>query len=395
MKKLHYFRILLAVLFSELFLLSVQAADAKPPTKLTFQGFLTDSAGTAVGNTPVQRTIIFRIFNAETGGTSKWTEQQAVTVDRGHFSVLLGEGSQVGAEARDTDVSTVFSGSDASVRWMELTVDGAILTPRIQFVASPYTFLAKSATQLVDNTGEPVFTAVSGSVTIAGTTTGRFAGDGSNLTNLNGGRIAALTIPSAAIAASAVTDAKIAAGAITDSKIAAGAVTDAKIASGAVTEAKIAGGAVTEAKIAGGAVTEAKISSAPTTANSANTIVKRDGANNINVSKVTAASDMVVNNQSVVSAQSSYYIIAGLVPAGGITTGTGFSSSRLNTGYYRIGGLSGTPVSVVVSAYGSEAALANRVCNVNKYYSGGFDVDLYENGVRANIAMTLIVVMQR
>ena len=375
MKKLHYFRILLAVLFSELFLLSVQAADAKPPTKLTFQGFLTDSAGTAVGNTPVQRTIIFRIFNAETGGTSKWTEQQAVTVDRGHFSVLLGEGSQVGAEARDTDVSTVFSGSDASVRWMELTVDGAILTPRIQFVASPYTFLAKSATQLVDNTGEPVFTAVSGSVTIAGTTTGRFAGDGSNLTNLNGGRIAALTIPSAAIAASAVTETKIGAGAVTDAKIAAGAVSETKIASSAVTDAKIA--------------------SAPTTANIANTIVKRDGANNINVSKVTAASDMVVNNQSVVSAQSSYYIIAGLVPAGGITTGTGFSSSRLNTGYYRIGGLSGTPVSVVVSAYGSEAALANRVCNVNKYYSGGFDVDLYENGVRANIAMTLIVVMQR
>ena len=114
-------------------------------------------------------------------------------------------------------------------------------------------------------------------------------------------------------------------------------------------------------------------------------------------SEMNFASDytMTINSQPVVTAQSSYYIIAGLVPAGGVTTGTGFSSSRLNTGYYRIGGLSGTPVSVVVSAYGSEAALANRVCNVNKYYSGGFDVDLYENGVRANIAMTLIVVMQR
>lgn len=342
MKKLYYFRILIAVLCSELFLVPVQAADAKPPTKLTFQGFLTDSAGTALGNTPVQRTIIFRIFNAETGGTSKWTEQQAVTVDKGHFSVLLGEGSQVGAEARDTDVSTVFGGADASVRWMELTVDGAILTPRIQFVASPYTFLAKSATQLVDDTGTPVFTAVSGSVTIAGTTTGRFAGDGSALTNLNGARIANLTIPTAAIAASAVTD--------------------AKIATSAITEAKIAGGAVTEGKIATGAVTDAKISSAPTTANTANTIVKRDGANNINVTRVTAATDVRVASRSVVTGSSGYQIVAGSVNANGTArSGNDFTSNKNNfNGYYTVyfTGNGQVPISVNVTCISDHQGLA-------------------------------------
>ncbi len=191
MKKLHCLHLLVAALCGELFLLSAQAADAKPPTKLTFQGFLTDSSGTALGaSSPVQKAVIFRIYGAETAGTLKWSEQQAVTVDKGHFSALLGEGSAVGVEPRNADLSTVFSGADASVRWMELSVDAAILTPRIQFVASPYAMLAKSANQLVDPNGNPVITPGVGTLTLAGTV----SGNGSGLTSLNGANITAGTV---------------------------------------------------------------------------------------------------------------------------------------------------------------------------------------------------------
>ena len=39
-----------------------RAADAKPPTQLTYQGFLTDANGVPLGNTaPLNKTLIFRI----------------------------------------------------------------------------------------------------------------------------------------------------------------------------------------------------------------------------------------------------------------------------------------------------------------------------------------------
>ena len=166
-------------------------------TKITFQGFLTDNNGAALGpTTPVQAQVIFRIYGAETGGTLKWSEQQAVTVDKGQFSVLLGEGSPVSGDAPTTTVvANAFAGADASVRWMELNVDGAALSPRIQFVASPYALLAKSATQLVGIDGAPIATAASGTLTLASTIT--LAGNGGNLTNLNGSNIASGTVANA------------------------------------------------------------------------------------------------------------------------------------------------------------------------------------------------------
>ena len=197
MKKLKLLRILVAALCGGLLQLSATAADASPPTKITFQGFLTDNNGAALGpTTPVQAQVIFRIYGAETGGTLKWSEQQAVTVDKGQFSVLLGEGSPVSGDAPTTTVvANAFAGADASVRWMELNVDGAALSPRIQFVASPYALLAKSATQLVGIDGAPIATAASGTLTLASTIT--LAGNGGNLTNLNGSNIASGTVANA------------------------------------------------------------------------------------------------------------------------------------------------------------------------------------------------------
>ena len=55
------------------------------------------------------------------GGTKLWTEQQTVTVNKGYFSVLLGEGSQFNSEANGA-LSLVFDGADASDRFIGLTV---------------------------------------------------------------------------------------------------------------------------------------------------------------------------------------------------------------------------------------------------------------------------------
>jgi hypothetical protein len=126
-------------------------ANANPPERMTYQGFLVDANGTPLGtNAPRNYDVIFRIWSSESGtgaGDRLWTEQQTVTVDKGYFSVLLGEGSSIG-EARPA-LSAIFTNANASDRWVGLTVKGigaggtdVNILPRLRLLTSPYAFLA-------------------------------------------------------------------------------------------------------------------------------------------------------------------------------------------------------------------------------------------------------------
>ncbi len=137
------------------FPLSLEAADDNPPEGLTYQGYLVDVNSAPLGDpTPRNFDIVFRIYNIEQGGDTTnvlWTEQQTVTVDKGYFSVLLGEGSAVGSEVYPA-ISTIFRAPDASDRFIGITVKDlngagvdAVIQPRLRLVTSPYSFLAKHA----------------------------------------------------------------------------------------------------------------------------------------------------------------------------------------------------------------------------------------------------------
>jgi hypothetical protein len=148
---------------------SVHAANEKPPAKMTFQGFLTATDGTPLGNTaPEVKVVQFKIYDASTGGTLLRTEEQTVTLDKGHFSVLLGEGTISGTVPT---LTAIFQSASASDRYLELMVDGSAMTPRIQFVASPYALLAGSANQLIDTAGNAVLIPTTGGLTVTGTLT--------------------------------------------------------------------------------------------------------------------------------------------------------------------------------------------------------------------------------
>ena len=131
-------------------LLSAHAADQYPPSDMTFQGFLTDASTPPVplGNTsPVNKQVTFRIWNHPTIwdiGYLKWAETQIVTVDKGHFSVLLGKGSPLPGHPYP-GLHQVFVGTDASDRWISLEVDGAEIKPRTRFFAAPYAHVARTA----------------------------------------------------------------------------------------------------------------------------------------------------------------------------------------------------------------------------------------------------------
>ena len=184
--KLHLSLLLGAALLAAASMPSARAADNNTPTQLTYQGFLTDGNGAPLGNTsPVNKTVIFRIFDTATAGNIIWSSQQIVTVDKGYFNVLLGEGSQVGSEPFNADLSGVFTGTLVSDRYLELTVDGAALAPRLRFLPAPYSLLARKAMSV-----DPNFTLVPGNVPqldASKITTGALGTD--RIPNLDAGKI--------------------------------------------------------------------------------------------------------------------------------------------------------------------------------------------------------------
>lgn len=156
---------------------SASAANANPPELMTYQGFLTDANGTALGNTtPKNYDVVFRIYDVSTGGVALWAEQQTVTVDKGQFSVLLGEGSAVGSA--HPALSTIFSGTTVSDRFIGTTVKGLAagdpeITPRLRMLPTPYSYLSSKALSVVNAGGT--------SLIEAAVTGGLALGSGQNL----------------------------------------------------------------------------------------------------------------------------------------------------------------------------------------------------------------------
>ena len=134
-----------------------------PPGQISYQGFLVDGNGIPLAtNTPRNYDVIFRIYNVPIGNNpALWGELQTVTVDRGYFSVMLGQGSAVPGSPFTNNLSSIFTGADASDRYIGITVRGLTggdveIQPRMRLLASPYSFLAANANALVGPNGQPV-----------------------------------------------------------------------------------------------------------------------------------------------------------------------------------------------------------------------------------------------
>ncbi len=149
--------------------LTLRAATQNPPNQMAYQGFLTDANGLPLANdAPANFSITFRIFSTSSGGSSLWSEQQTVTVDKGNFSVLLGLGNVVASEPH-AELHTVFVGATASDRYIELapTINNTatVMTPRLHLVSTPFALLAKTAIGLYNNDGSTLVNINAGLIT--------------------------------------------------------------------------------------------------------------------------------------------------------------------------------------------------------------------------------------
>jgi hypothetical protein len=114
-------RILLSILIVAV---SALAASAQIPQTMSYQGVLTDGAGTPVADNTYSLT--FRMYTTASGGSEIWTETQNVQVSGGIFSVILGS-------------STALAAAFDTAYWLGVSVDsGPEFTPRRPLTAAAY-----------------------------------------------------------------------------------------------------------------------------------------------------------------------------------------------------------------------------------------------------------------
>ena len=111
-----------AALAGALLTLTAAPAGAVPET-LGLTARVTD------GGVPIAgaRTFAIRIFDAPSGGTALWTESDIATPADGIVYLTLGDQDALDAEVLD-----------GGPLWIELQVDGTVLSPRLAITSAPY-----------------------------------------------------------------------------------------------------------------------------------------------------------------------------------------------------------------------------------------------------------------
>jgi hypothetical protein len=143
-----------------LMLLLASGTALAVPQTMNFTGRLATSAGPVTNNV----TLIFRIFDAPTNGVQEWTETHAsVAATNGLVYVDLGATS-----ALDENVF------DGTAKYLEIVVNGELLTPRMKLNSVPYAVranVAESADALGTLLPADVITTVTPGAGIAATKT--------------------------------------------------------------------------------------------------------------------------------------------------------------------------------------------------------------------------------
>jgi hypothetical protein len=111
-------------------LASTVAAAQGVPTTVSFAANLKDATGPVTG----QHTFLFSLYDGLTGGTQVWSENHSgVQVNQGFVSIALGTGSGTAL------TPTIFNGA---ALFLEVTLDGQLLSPRTAIQSVPYALRA-------------------------------------------------------------------------------------------------------------------------------------------------------------------------------------------------------------------------------------------------------------
>ena len=227
------------ILLCMLALLLPATAAADVPGQISFQGYLTDDEGVPVPDDTYS--MHFYLFNAPTGGIQLWNpnsgEVQDVTVTNGVYNVQLGA-----VEPLD---SSVF---DGGVAWLQVVVEGEVLSPRQRITAAAYALKAGDADTFAGNAvvdldaryvNEDDVGVVTSSMIVDSTIGAADLGTNS----VGASEISSSAVGSDEVANDSLTAADLAADSVGNSELASNSVGSAEIIDGAVTAADLQDGA--------------------------------------------------------------------------------------------------------------------------------------------------------
>lgn len=151
------------LIFEILFFNKCTQASPAIPQKMNYQGKLLDSMGNPLSG---DFAMVFSIWDAESGGTQKWLEKRdgtpnpKVTVTNGLFNVELGAYNAI-----NLDFTQPY--------WLQIMVEGELLTPRQSIVSSGYTYNAvrvkDDPTYFVEPTATPDSASLAGNLKLEAT----------------------------------------------------------------------------------------------------------------------------------------------------------------------------------------------------------------------------------
>ncbi len=131
----------------------VRLVIAEGPALINYQGTLKDAQGQPIASDT--RKLTFKIYDTASGGNLIWGPQifNQVPIVNGQFNVILG--------MTDTDGDLISDSFSEENRFLSITVgDGTEITPRQQFLSTPYSFNANFAknAESSESLGENVIT---------------------------------------------------------------------------------------------------------------------------------------------------------------------------------------------------------------------------------------------
>lgn len=123
-------------LFVTVFILIAEITFGQVPKTISYQGVLTDANGTIVQDGIYNLT--FNLYDAATGGTALWTENQSLAVSNGIFNAILGS---------INPLTLLFDRQ----YWLGITIaNGVELIPRLVFTSSPYSFYSSMSKSIIN-----------------------------------------------------------------------------------------------------------------------------------------------------------------------------------------------------------------------------------------------------
>ncbi|MCP3979138.1 MAG: right-handed parallel beta-helix repeat-containing protein [bacterium] len=105
-------------------------ADDPTPRQITIQGVLSDTTGPQTVPADGTFTMSFAVFDAELGG--------ALVASHGPVSVAVHDG------VYEVSISLDLAALSGADRWLETTIDGETLTPRLRLANAPYAHVAEA-----------------------------------------------------------------------------------------------------------------------------------------------------------------------------------------------------------------------------------------------------------